>query len=286
MNKLTSILALAEAGPSGLAVVDKAAMIAHRFEARVECMVTDPTQMVALATHCATRGYGHLFTLSRVHRGPEYPETLILNRARESLPDLVIKAPAGAHPLRRWSLAPDDRRLAAECPVPLLLASQRPWADPVRMAAAIDVSDAHSELFARAILQSAGFFALGCRASLEVLYSERESTDERVRMARAVKLAQMVREFHVNGDGLRMYNGAPERILPPLLEERGYDLLAIGAVTHRNCIASCIESLSSKLADATDGDLLLVNPPRAQMACGPRLSPPAASAPGRAAPPS
>ena len=34
------------------------------------------------------------------------------------MPDLVIKAPAGTHPLRRWALNANDWQLAHECPVP------------------------------------------------------------------------------------------------------------------------------------------------------------------------
>ena len=57
------------------------------------------------------------------------------------------------------------------------------------------------------ILHTAGFLALGCHGNLDILYSEREQHDETVRMERAVKLAQLVREFHVGCERLQMFDG-------------------------------------------------------------------------------
>lgn len=258
MDKLTSILAVAETATTCLGVLDKALLLARRFDARVELLVTDGKLMRELATHCAERGYDRV-TLSSMHRGNDSTQAMIVHRALDQRPDLVIKS-AGAHPLRRWTLDASDRRLAADCPAPLLLTIGRPWNETLRMAAAVDVADVDSARFARAILQAAGFLALGSGAQLDVLYSEREERDERVRMERAVMLCAMVREFHVGGERLRRYDGAPERTLPPLIAERYYDLLVIGAVTHRTGMAGWTETLSSRLADATAGDVLLVKP--------------------------
>jgi hypothetical protein len=207
MDKLTSILALAD---DGHVVVAKAAGLARQFNANLELVPT---------------------------------ETLLVRHAMDRRPDLVIKAAAGAHPPRRGTREPTDRWLASECPAPVLLASDRPWNGSMRMAAAVDVADDDSVRFARAILRAAGFFALGCRARLDVLYSEREATDDRLRMQRAVKLAQLVREFHIAGESLQRFDGAPEHTLPGILEARQYDVL-----------------VSSELATATSADLLLVKP--------------------------
>ena len=256
MDKLTSILALAD---DGMVAVDKAAELAWQFDARLDIVATDPTRLCDLAIRCAMRSHDKL-KLSYVHRGTEPVESLLMRHAMERRPDLVIKAAAGAHPLRRWTLQPTDRWLASECPVPLLLAGDRPWTGSLRMAAAVDVSDCDSVRFARAILQSAGYFAIGGGARLDVLYSEREVNDERLRMERAVKLAQLVREFHIAGERLQRFDGAPEHTLPGIIEARQYDVLVIGAITHRPGIGAWFETLSSKLATATSGDLLLVKP--------------------------
>jgi nucleotide-binding universal stress UspA family protein len=256
MDKLTSILALAD---DGMVAVNKAAELASQFDACLDIVATDSTRMCDLAIHCAMRGHDKL-KLSYVQRGAEPAETLLVRHAMERRPDLVIKTAASAHPLRRWTLEPTDRWLASECPVPVLLVGDRPWNGSLHMAAAVDVADFDSERFARAILQSAGFLALGCRARLDVLYSEREANDERLRMERIVKLAQLVREFHIAGERLQRFDGAPEHTLPRIIEARQYDVMVIGAITHRPGIGAWFETLSSKLATATSGDLLLVKP--------------------------
>ena len=118
--------------------------------------------------------------------------------------------------------------------MPLMLVDRKPWADPMRFAAAVDVSDAEAARKLRArILHAAGFLALGCRGFLDVLYTEREQHDDALRMERAVRLAQLVREFHVGSERLQMFDGAPEKRLPPLIAARQYDVLVLGAVTHR-----------------------------------------------------
>jgi len=267
MDKLTNILAVADATASGLQVLEKSALLAERFGARVDLVAADPGLVAALAARCAERKYDAV-KVTRLH-GTDPLQELILQRARERHPDLVIKAASGSRPLRRWSLDENDRWLASECPVPLLLTTARPWMGDLRMAAAVDVGDGDSTRFARAILQCAGFLALGSCAWLDVLYSEAEERDERVRMERAVKLSQLVREFHVGCERLQMYGGAPERTLPRVIESRRYDLLVLGAVTHRTGIQGWNETLSSKLVDATAGDVLLVKPEerRVENAC-------------------
>lgn len=256
MDKLTDILAVADASASGQQVVEKALQLSAWFGARVDLVITDPGLMSALGNRCLENR--NTVTLTRLDGNTPLRE-LLRQRGGERQPDLVIKAAAGERPLRRWTLDETDRRLAADCPVPLLLTTARPWPGDLRMAAAVDVSDVESTRFARAILQCAGFLALGSHAGLDVLYSEAEENDARVRMERAVKLSQLAREFHVGGERLQMFGGPPERILPRVLEARRYDLLVLGAIPHRG-ERGWNESLSSKLVDASGGDVLLVKP--------------------------
>jgi len=262
MDKLTTIMAVADATAGGMQVLEKSVLLAGKFGARVDLVVSDPGLVAALAAQCTDRRYDAV-TVSPLH-GAGHLRELIAQRVLERRPDLVIKAASGARPLRRWTLDDNDRGLASECPAPLLLSTARPWMGPLRMAAAVDVGDADSQRFARAILQCAGFLALGSCASLDVLYCEAEERDERVRMERAVKLSQLVREFHVGCERLQMFAGLPERTLPRVIESRRYDLLVLGAITHRDGLGG----LSSKLVDATAGDVLLVKPGESRVSEG------------------
>ena len=122
----------------------------------------------------------------------------------------------------------------------------------MRFAAAVDVSDHETAIVARSILHTAGFLALGCHGNLDMLYSEREQRDETMRMERAVRLAQLVREFHVGCERLQMFDGAPESDCRRCSPRAQYDLLVLGAVTPRlDGRRFGTEALSSRLVDAT-----------------------------------
>jgi len=219
--------------------------------------VADSLLTHEFTSRCAALVYDEV-TLCSLFRSGEPLHALLLRRIHERLPDLVIKAPAGAHPLRGWTLHANDRELAMQCPVPVVLAGMNPWARPMRIAAAVDVSNHETAIVARGILQAAGFLTLGCHGTLDILYSEREGRDETLRMERAVKLAQLVREFHVGSERLQIFDGAPDQQLPPLIAARQYDLLVLGAVSHREGTCLVLDTLSSKLADSTGGDVVLV----------------------------
>jgi len=257
MEKLTSILAAVEHPDSGGAVITKAVSLARHFDAHVELLVLQPMDRTAFVPPSLALDYPHL-TVRAVRRAGEPAHSVLLREVRERKPDLLIKAPAGAHPLRRWSLAANDWELSQQCPVPLMLATGKTWANPVRFAASVDVSDADYVEIARSVMHTAGFLALGCRGNLDVLYTEREQDDDFIRMERTVRLTQLVRDFHVGCERLQMFEGTPDKRLPPLFAARQYDLLVLGSVSHRRSLGESLRSLTSRLAEATTGDVLLV----------------------------
>jgi hypothetical protein len=259
MEKLTSILAVAESASSGIVVLDKAARLARVFGARVELLVTEPGLLPEFTSLCAEPAYAGVTIGSSTRQPRESLPGLLLRRIAERQPDLVVKAPAGVHPLRAWTIDTSDRELVARCPVPVLLVRMKAWRAPIRMAAAVDVSDPEAAMVARGVLQSAGFLALGLQGNLDILYTEREARDETLRMERAVKLSKLVREYYVGCERLQMFDGPPDTRLPAIVGPRQYDILALGGITHRT-VTPLRETLTSKLFEAIDGDVLLVKP--------------------------
>jgi nucleotide-binding universal stress UspA family protein len=257
MQKLTSILAVVDSAATAATVLRKAADIASRFDARISLLAIEPLVPGRLVPQCVELGYPEIAIRGASRLGRRL-DSVILDEVRARTPDLVIKARAGAHPVRRFSLTPNDWRLSQQCPAPLMLVGPRPWVKPPRLAAAVDVSDDATLPVARTVMHTAGFLALGTRGELDVLYTEREQNDETLRMARAVRLAQLVREFHVGCERLQMFNGVPEKRLPPLISSRQYDVLILGATTHRTGISETICPLTGRLVDAAIGDVVLV----------------------------
>jgi nucleotide-binding universal stress UspA family protein len=260
MEKVTCVLAVIEEPEEGAAVLGKAVAVARRFGARVDLMICEVKHAQAFSTLCSTSGYDEV-TLSSVHRGAIPLHEIILRRVRETRPDIVVKSPAGSRPLHPVTLADNDWELAQECPVPVLLVRNRPWADPVRFAAAVDVSDRDTEDVTRAILHTAGYLAMGFHGNLDILYSERELHDEALRMERAVKLAQLVREFHVGCERIQVLTGDPGTVLPRVAEKRKYDVLVLGAKSRQQGIRSVFGTTVSRTVEATEGDVVLVKAP-------------------------
>ena len=257
MEKLTRILAVANGIEDGALVLRKSVALARRFGAHIELLLFGLADDLEAATLCAVLAYDKV-TVASMHSGVESTTDVILRRVFAAQPDLVVKSPAGEHPLKRWTLDDNDWRLANECPAPVLLVRHAPWASPIRFAAAVDVADDETSDTARSILHAAGFMALGCHGNLDILYSEREQHDDALRMERAVKLAQLVREFHVGCERIQVFNGAPEQVLPPLLSARHYDVLVLGAQSRQPALKNLLGATNSRLVQATEGDVVLV----------------------------
>lgn len=259
MDKLTSILAVADDLDGAAPLLEKALHLSRSFHARVTLVSPNRELLRGLETRCAEHS-NHDMQLCCLQQVDVPTHTAVLREAKTCAADLIMKTFTGSHPLGRRRANAIDWQLAGESAVPVLLTSTRRWVDPLRMAAAVDVSEPETCAFARGILQAAGFLALGSRGDLDVLYCEREARDDNLRLERAVRLAQMVREFHVGSERLQMFEGSPENTLPGLIAVRGYDVLALGAMTHRTGFAALFANLSNELVDAGEGDVLLVNP--------------------------
>jgi hypothetical protein len=67
-------------------------------------------------------------------------------------------------------------------------------------------------------------------------------------MERAVRVARLVREIHVEGERLRTFDGPPDKTLPRALAANDYDLVVVGT-----------PSLANLLAKSSPADVMLVN---------------------------
>lgn len=256
MEKLTSILLITEGMESGTRILEKTVVLARHFGARVELLLGDPRDAKDFAALCTARGYDEVMLCS-VFRCVEPLNDVVLRRAFERSPDLVVKARSRGHGKDSSEFDREDQQLAAMCPVPLILMHEHPWRSPVRIAAAVDISLDDSAL-PRSLVHTAGFLSLGVEGGLDVLYSEREQQDETLRMARVVKLARLVREFRVDGESVRHINGTPEETLPRIAAAGDYDILILGALTHREGLSVLHTPLTRRLVEAFDGDVVLV----------------------------
>jgi nucleotide-binding universal stress UspA family protein len=257
MEKLTSILAVVPEGGAKGVLFDKVCRLVRQCGARVELFLTAPSDYSSVAARCASLDCGVDIGFTLYDNVTPMGEA-ILNRATEVHADLLV--------------APRAQTVLDRCPIPLLMLGKRPWAQELRFATAVDVAEHDSESLARAILHTGGFLSQRLMAHLDILYSEREIDDETLRMERAVKLARLIREFHVGGERLQAFDGPPEVTLPPLIAARRYDVLILGTVPRHQALLSAFQSVSRKLIRATDGDVLFITPAAGRAAAPVRRS--------------
>jgi nucleotide-binding universal stress UspA family protein len=245
VDKLSTILAVVPQGGADGVLVDKVCRLVRDSGARVELFLAAPSDYFAIAARYAASHCNAPMSFTLYDAAIPLADA-VLARAAEIDADLVV--------------APRMQLHLDHCPIPLLLVGKGAWAKEPRLAAAIDVAEQDSESLARGILHVAGFLTHRLTAHLDILYSEREDDDQPLRLERAVKLARLVREHHVGGERLQVFDGPPERTLPPLIAARHYDVLVLGNVLRHRALLSQLHSIAKRLTGTTDGDVLLVNP--------------------------
>jgi hypothetical protein len=237
-------------------LLGKAVALARHCGARLEILLRDPNAASGLATWFSSIGFSDRVSYATDASGDALHD-VILRRFDIHPVDLVMKSADGALALRRVLHAADDMDLAAALPVPLLRVSTKPWKNEMRLAAAVDVSDRDGDAVARSILHAAGLIAMHCDATLDVLYSEREARDDDLRMERAVRVARLVREFHVGGERLTILSGPPDETLPRAVTAADYDLVVVGTIPRR-ATTPWAPTLTSLLTNESPGDVMLV----------------------------
>lgn len=184
----------------------------------------------------------------------------INRRVRRSKPDLVIRG-IGTGALRTFSVS--DYDLVSSCPAPLLLTRGRPWGAAPRAAAAIDVSGVESPQRTRAILLAAQSMAAECGATLELVYAQHpEQLPGAGEQAPRERLAARAAGAGIRPRGMHVLQGDAARVIPEFIARGDYDLLVLGALTHRRGVAPQVGALTGMLVETLDCDLLLVKPPR------------------------
>ena len=278
MDKLTSILVIADRSPADRLLLLKAINLARAFGARIELYTCDCEHAADLRRAYDTAGVEKEW-LECVWAGRQYLEALresaaaadvqiftdsmcdtrlqlaIARKIDACRPDLVMKA-AKTH-AGRFALDSADWELMRACPVHLMLIRDRPWKDRVRFAAMVDMRDPETPSSGKEVMHAAEYLAVVCGADLDVVYCEREETASD-RAVLAEGFMALAREHQVSPDHVRILSGDPDEVLPAFASQNNYDVVVLGTLTHRKRLANLVGKLTGRFADALDCDLLLV----------------------------
>jgi universal stress protein E len=281
VKKLSTILVVLDGFDGSQHVLVKSLILARHLNARVELFLCDSEPAYVLqhtydqeiVEHarqaCLQNARSYLDSLLRsvlaadvaistdvACESPQYES--VVHKVLTSTPDFVIKGVGRSRAARWSSLDANEWELARACPVPLLLTRGRPWHAQPHFAAAVDMFEDEASGSARTIMRTADFMARGCNAVLHAIYSECATGDASGHTSRVRMLRKLGTEFGIATNGLHMLSGEPERSLSKFVTEQRYDMLVLGALAHSLAYTSVVGTLTSKLVEALDCDLLLV----------------------------
>lgn len=188
----------------------------------------------------------------------------IVHAVERDHPDLVVR---GSHKSRGTGRAEgpcldaNDWELVRACPSPLLLTHGRTWKPRPVIAAAIDLSAVESAELSRAILRTAAAVARSAGGVLEIVHAGLFDPVQRQKEeSRRAALAELAKSAGVEAAAIHVICGEPATVLPAFALERDFDLIVLGALTHRKALTALVGTLTGKLIETLDCDCLLVKP--------------------------
>lgn len=309
MSQIRQILAVIDPGVSAQPCVHKAARLARAFGATLELFICDTSPQL-----CADRFYaaefcdaaregiraghhGQLESLAGpirqlgVHVSSDvvFRDSLhagIIEKVRESRPDLVVKDTHYHGVMRRALFTNTDWHLIRECPAALLLTNPITWRSLVRFAAAIDPGHAHDKpaTLDHELLLLTERFALSLAGDARAVhvvdtapihagsaavarrFAGKTPIDgtllESVRLAHHRELETVVSQ-HPNFAGFAdLVEGTPVDALPQYVTANAIDVLVMGAVARGTIEALLVGRTAEKVLDRLPCDILIWKPSR------------------------
>ncbi|HEX5461006.1 MAG TPA: universal stress protein [Steroidobacteraceae bacterium] len=166
-------------------------------------------------------------------------------------------------------LDPNDWLLVSTCPSPLLLTRGKPWKPHPVVAAAIDLSAGEPAQLTQTILRTAGAIARTAGGELVTVHAGRfGDAQSRETELRRNALVEHAKSAGVDVAAIHIVAGEPMIALPEFAAREDFDLIVLGALTHRKTLTALVGTLTGKLIETLDCDFLLVKPPRASSSDG------------------
>ena len=297
-----TLLVVVERNEEALQVFSKACTLARHFGARIELYLCDAERGYALRHAYDQTGIGRAAEalveearryLEALRRSVDVPDLEIsvdascetplyqgiIQKVLLSSPDLVVKAIGGGNGGTRPGPSLNDWHLARTCPVPLLFMGRKPWRPVPRIAASVDPTDQETPGLARQIVASAAQFSAACQGELELLFGHPAmAAGHATRNGSHAALQALAEEFRVPDVRVHTLDGDPAQVLPSFVERQHYDLIALGALTHRQGVTGLVGTLTDALMQVSDCDFLLLKPGTYARASTPAAAPSPAGA--------
>jgi universal stress protein E len=289
MGRLDRILAVVDPTSDVQPALDKARLLARRSGATLELFISDydpslsgrpffdSARLRELREEFLTERLEYLEELADDIRAGDLPvETHvhwgnpiyrgIVERVRQTSPDLVVKDTHHHSALRRTLFTNTDWNLIRACPAPLLLAQPSDWPARPRILAALDPEHAGDPAAAldRAILEDAGLLAQWLEAEVHVVHAYFPATllaavtgnGPLPLSAGAADVVERERERI----GAVLAKVAAVDVLPRVARSLAADVLVMGAVSRSRLQELFVGSTAELVLDRLPCDVLVAKP--------------------------
>lgn len=284
MNPIESILVVLDRSDRDQHVCAKAIWLSRLLDARLELFLCDAEQELELK-HCydlraarqgrnACVGAAIRYLSSVRDRMPFEPGQVstsawcdsplsegICRKVAEAGPDLVLKSPDCARPGQCLSFSDNDWHLASTCRAPVMFVRGRTWAEVPRIGAAVDVSSPQDLPLAHEIASLASQLHSRVHGHLEIISCVPQGSLETMGDLHYRRLHEALSRTPVARESRHLLEGDADEVLPRFCAEQGYDVLVMGALARRVGVAPVVGSLTSKLIERLDCDIILVKAP-------------------------
>jgi universal stress protein E len=304
VNAINNILVIVDPTTRKHPAVDKAALLALKLGARLELYICDTkaSRQVRLAAQAGKRAdeplLVNLKALLEELAGPirasgvdvttevECADPLhvaLIDRARRTTADLVVKDTHHHSLLQRTLLTNTDWELIRACPVPLLLVKPHPWASTPRVCAAVDPGHANDKpaVLDNRIVDHAALLAKQLGGELHLLHIylpvailaaaaagsppmaipiSAQDLAREAEQARAM-LQDLVSDYGVPPGDVHVEVGGPAAVLPRAAGELRADIVAMGAISRSGLKRIFIGSTAEDVLEHLPCDALIVKAP-------------------------
>lgn len=296
MNPIRSLLVIVDPTASLHPAIDKAAVLAERFSARMDLFVCETkassnirhasqssddlkSMVEGLAEPLRKRG---LDVTTEAIKADPLPAAL-LNRVERTCAQLVVKDTHHHTVAHRTILTNTDWELIRGCPVPLLLTKPRAWSGNPTVCAAVDPGhhDDKPVLLDRCILDVASALATKFAGPLHVLHAYipmamvatavgsvppivMDVSPELLANERTNKLKELtalVSDYGVPAGNVHLEVGGTREVLCRLAQQLNADVMTMGAVSRSAVKRAFIGSTAETILEHLPCDALIVKGP-------------------------
>lgn len=304
MSYIKQILVIVDPTANEHPAVAKGALLAQKFNARMELFVCDTkaAREIRLLSHVRNQPgapmpvnlKGTLEALAQPLRARGLDVTTeaacaeplhvgLIDRARQSNADLVVKDTHHHSLAQRTFLSNTDWQLIRGCPVPLLLTKSAPWSSAPRIIAAVDPGHVNDkpEILDHWIVEHASLLAQRLEGELHVVHVYvpmavvGAATMTSPSMAGSVspedlafeeqnrrkQVTALVSEYNVPPENVHLELGGPAQCLPIVATRVNADVVTMGAIARSGLKRIFIGSTAEDVLEHLPCDALIVKSP-------------------------